>query len=129
MISRNQSFCGENQRRTVNSKLGKHRLYKRDQKIKKLNNIQIRFSSCCSPRSITYWPTGLLLETKSILCAFFCVIPRSLNFICPGFGTLCLFHLHRQVGTKNDWVQNVGVFIRENVRLENSYFRAYTFPV
>jgi len=25
------------------------------------------------------------------------VIPRRLNFICRRFGTLCLFHLHRQV--------------------------------
>jgi len=34
-----------------------------------------------------------------ILYAFFWVIPRLLNFICRRFGTLCLFHLHRQVGT------------------------------
>ena len=30
--------------------------------------------------------------------AFFWVIPRRLYFICRRFGTLCLFHLHRQVG-------------------------------
>ena len=28
---------------------------------------------------------------------FFWVIPRRMNFICRRFGTLCLFHLHRQV--------------------------------
>ena len=33
--------------------------------------------------------------------AFLWVIPRHLNFICQRFGTLCLFHLHRQVGVKN----------------------------
>jgi len=33
--------------------------------------------------------------------AFFWVIPRRLNFICWCFGTLCLYHLHRQVGVKN----------------------------
>jgi len=32
-----------------------------------------------------------------MLYAFFWVIPRRLNFICQHFGTLCLFHLHRQV--------------------------------
>ena len=32
------------------------------------------------------------------LYAFFWVIPWRLNFICQRFGTLCLFHLHRQVG-------------------------------
>jgi hypothetical protein len=31
-----------------------------------------------------------------MLYAFFCVIPRRLNFICRRFGTLCLFHLHRR---------------------------------
>jgi hypothetical protein len=30
--------------------------------------------------------------------AFFWLIPRRLNFICRRFGTLCPFHLHRQVG-------------------------------
>ena len=36
-----------------------------------------------------------------MLCAFFWVIPRRLNFICRHFGILCLFHLHRWVGMKN----------------------------
>ena len=31
---------------------------------------------------------------------FFWVISRRLNFICRRFGTLCLFHLHRQVGVE-----------------------------
>ena len=35
-----------------------------------------------------------------MLYAFFWAIPRLLNFICRRFGTLCLFHLHRQVGVK-----------------------------
>jgi hypothetical protein len=34
--------------------------------------------------------------------ALFWVIPRRLNFICGRFGTLCLFHLHRQVGV--EWI-------------------------
>ena len=32
-----------------------------------------------------------------ILYAFFCVISRRLEFICQRFGTVCLFHLHRQL--------------------------------
>ena len=32
-----------------------------------------------------------------MLYAFFWVITRRLEFICRRFGTLCLFHLHRQV--------------------------------
>ena len=35
-----------------------------------------------------------------LLYAFFWVIPRRLNFISQSFGTLCLFHLHRRVGTR-----------------------------
>jgi len=34
-----------------------------------------------------------------MLYAFFWVIPRRLKFICQRFGTLCLFHLHRQAPT------------------------------
>ena len=33
----------------------------------------------------------------NLFYAFFCVITRRLEFICRRFGTLCLFHLHRQV--------------------------------
>jgi hypothetical protein len=35
-----------------------------------------------------------------VLYVFFWVIPRRLNFICRRFGTLWLFHLHRQVGVE-----------------------------
>jgi hypothetical protein len=35
-----------------------------------------------------------------LLYALFWVIPRRLNFICRRFETLCLFHLHRQVGVE-----------------------------
>jgi len=35
-----------------------------------------------------------------MLYAFFWVFPRRLNFICQRFGTHCLSHLHRCVGTK-----------------------------
>jgi len=34
------------------------------------------------------------------LYVFFWVIPRLLNFIRRRFRTLCLFHLHRQVGVE-----------------------------
>ena len=40
-----------------------------------------------------------------MLYAFFWVIPRRLNFICRRFGTLCLFHLHRWVSKKYDWIE------------------------
>ena len=42
------------------------------------------------------------LKIKQNLYASFWVIPQRLNFICWCFRTLCLFHLHRQVGMKND---------------------------
>ena len=40
-------------------------------------------------------------QTFAVFCmlyVFFWVIPRRLNFLCRRFGTLCLFHLYRQVG-------------------------------
>jgi hypothetical protein len=40
----------------------------------------------------------------SIMYAFFWVISRLLNFICQRFGTLCLFHLLRRVGTKTFFI-------------------------
>jgi len=40
-----------------------------------------------------------------ILYAFFWIIPRRPNFIYRRFGTLCLFHLHGQVGMKYDRIE------------------------
>ena len=63
-----------------------------------------------------------------IFYAFFWVIPRRLNLICRRFVTLCLFHLHRQVGVEWLGLRNVGVFIREKVWLENSLRQAIFEP-
>jgi hypothetical protein len=41
-----------------------------------------------------------------VLYVFFWVIPRRLNFICRRFGTLCLFHLPRQVGYPEENIQH-----------------------
>ena len=40
------------------------------------------------------------VNNKYKLYGFFWVIPQRLNCICRRFGTLCLFHLDRQVGVK-----------------------------
>jgi len=39
-----------------------------------------------------------------MLYAFLWVIPQRLNFICQSFGTLCLFHLYKEVGMKNKFI-------------------------
>jgi len=52
------------------------------------------------------------------LYAFFWVISRRLNFICRRFGTLYLFHLHRQVGTYLHIKMEQTVF--RNVGIQNS---------
>ena len=44
-----------------------------------------------------------LYQQITSLCAFFRVIPWRLNFICQHFRTVCLFHLHRRIGVKNNW--------------------------
>jgi len=46
-----------------------------------------------------YWNNNTY-EISYYLLYLFLVIPRRLNFICRRFGTLCPFHLHRQVGMK-----------------------------
>jgi len=38
-------------------------------------------------------------QSRHTLYAIFWIILRRLSFICRRFGTLCLFHLHRHVGT------------------------------
>ena len=66
-------------------------------------------------------------QTFSVFCmlyGFFWVIPQHLNFICQRFRTLCLFHPHRQLGVEWLNLRIVWVSIRENVWLQNSYFRA-----
>jgi hypothetical protein len=47
-------------------------------------------------QSYTWFQTFALFW---MLYAYFWVIPRRLNFICRLFGTLCLIHLHRRVGS------------------------------
>jgi len=42
------------------------------------------------------------LRELFLLYVFFWVIPWRLNFICRRLGTLCLFHLHRQVPAYED---------------------------
>jgi hypothetical protein len=41
--------------------------------------------------------------------AFFWVIPRRLNFICRGFGKLCLFHLRRRLDV--EWLHFLNIVI------------------
>ena len=62
------------------------------------------------------------------LYVFFSVIPRRLNFICRRFGTLYLFHVHRQVGmpmkmeqiecskTSAYKIQTLGNYPKENIQ-------------
>ena len=55
----------------------------------------------CHDRILSWFQTFTVFW---MLYAFFWVFLRRLNFICQRFGTLCLFHLHRQVGMKNFFI-------------------------
>ena len=55
-----------------------------------------------------------------MLYSFFWVIPRCPNFIRQCFGTVCLFHLHKQCKQKNNQDEIVRAFIWEKVWIENS---------
>jgi len=52
---------------------------------------------CRSIKMYPKYPLSPVNNDRSTLYAFFWVTPRRLKFICLRFGTLCLFHLHRQV--------------------------------
>jgi hypothetical protein len=51
-------------------------------------------------RTIYFTEIRCAQKIDFILYVFFWVIPRRLNFICRRFGTLYLFHLHRQEGKR-----------------------------
>ena len=63
-------------------------------------------SSSASPQNLRNWYSdnkSSWFQTFAVfwlLYAFFWVIPRRLNFICRRFGTLGIFHLHRQSVSK-----------------------------
>jgi len=62
---------------------------------------------------------GLNIRIGILLYVFFWVISRHLEILYDNVSEHTLFHLHRRVGMKTDWVENIGVFIREKVWLEN----------
>jgi len=78
-----------------------------------------------------------------MLYAFFWVIRRRLNFICRRFETLCLFHLHRQIGVEilhlsanEEWtecseksayeIQTPANYPEESIKQNMSYIMQYT---
>jgi len=65
-------------------------------------------------------------EANSLFYAFFWVIPRRLKFICRRFGTLCPFHLHRQVGVPKRRHIN---FRRRGITQKKAYNIQYTAKV
>ena len=83
-------------------------------------SLVVTICTFCCDLNKAYCTTLRVWAFCVMLYVFFWVIPRRLNFICRRFGTLCLFHLHRQVGVEWLCLGNVGVFIREKVWLENS---------
>jgi hypothetical protein len=52
--------------------------------------------------------------------ALFRVIPLLLNFICRRFGTLCLFHLHKQAGSRTDLSMKMEQTVFRNVGIQHS---------
>ena len=74
--------------------ISKESLTQRDTHACYINDRNYFFSLSKSIFIFIFTPSRLNIL---MLYAFFWVIPRRLRFICRSFGTLCLFHLHRQV--------------------------------
>ena len=114
-----------------------------------INNFLVIYST--EIKMIKYFQTflGVLLISNFrhvyMLYVFFWVIPRRLNFICRRFGTLCLLHLHRQVGvhlpayedgtecseTSAYKIQTPGNYPEENIQPHKLYvfFSRYYYDV
>jgi len=74
--------------------------------FKGLISAKFNFSFFCELPGLLYINFSLYswFQTSAVfwmLYAFLWVIPRRLNFIFRRFGTLCLFHFHRQVGVNS----------------------------
>jgi hypothetical protein len=68
----------------------------------------------------------LISNIRRVLNVVFFILGRSpaSEFYMPTFRNT-LFHLHRRIDMKNDWVEN-GVYIREKVWLENSLSQTFS---
>ena len=61
-----------------------------------------------------------------MLYVFFWAIPRRLNFICRRFGTLCLFHLHRQVDVEFYTYNYLPIKMKQTECSETSAYKIQT---
>ena len=68
--------------------------------------------------SLPEWNWTKFQTAWFLLYVLFWVISWHLNFICRRFGTLCLFHLHRQVGVEMSAykIQTPGNYPEENTQ-------------
>ena len=83
--------------------------------------LQQHYPLRCFRSNIKFRKNNTSLTYSPIIYAFFWVITKRLNFIYRRFGTLCLFHLRRQIGVEGLGLSNVGVLIREKVWLEKIF--------
>ena len=88
------------------------------------SNKQANIKMCAILRKSVYTKPSSVIK---VVCFLLSNSPAS-EFYMPTFRNTP-FHLHRRVGMKNDWVQNVGVFIRERWAIGSGYFQAKPFPV
>ena len=84
-------------------------------------NVTMHMTKICTLTTLKTWK---FIQESFYSCAFFWVIPWHLNFICRCFETLCLFHLHRRIGMKDDSVWKCWIIYRGN-----GLARAKPFPL
>jgi len=74
------------------------------------SNTRVRMTFRAFPLWLERQSSSFFLDFKLLAVfwmsyAIFWVIPRRPNFICRRYGTLCLFHLQRQVGMKMEYTE------------------------
>jgi len=77
----------------------------------------LTWQQCCNTSPVTkhFFLISNFCRVLKAVCLFW-AIPWRLNFICRRFETLCLFHLHRQVGMKYDWIwENLQYLYRKSL--------------
>ena len=62
---------------------------------------------------------SVIMKIFNRLLCFLWAVLRRLNYICRRFGTLYLFHLHRQIQTPENYQKNIYIYSEQGESLKS----------